>query len=84
MRDIDDIEHAKRDRDSGGNSGIEAAEQQPGDNRAYQKIDGYFHAILDGRARAYNVVGISPLVPCSYSPAGGLLPGSLQEATLLG
>jgi hypothetical protein len=84
MRDIDDIEHSKGDRYSGGDGGVESAKQQPRDNRADQKIEGYFHTILDGRTRARNVVGISPQVPLFLWPAAGLLLGSLQEATLLG
>jgi hypothetical protein len=84
VRDIDDIEHSEGDGYSGGDSGVKSAEQQPGDNRAYQKIEGYVHTILDERTRAYNVVGISPQVPLFFWPAAGLLPGSLQEATLLG
>ena len=32
MRDIDDVEHAERDRHAGGDSGVKAAEQEPRDN----------------------------------------------------
>ncbi len=32
VRDVDDVEHAERDRNAGGDGGIEAAEQQPGDD----------------------------------------------------
>jgi hypothetical protein len=63
VRDIDDIEHTKLDLESGGHGGVESAEQQPGDARAYQQIEGNVHTILDWRTRAYNVVGISPQIP---------------------
>ena len=32
MRDVDDVEHAERNRNAGGDGGIEGPEQQSGDN----------------------------------------------------
>ena len=46
MRDVDDVEHAERDRDAGGDGGVETAEQQPGDDRIDQEID--VHAVSAG------------------------------------
>ena len=39
LRDIGDIEHAERDRDADSDRGIEAAEQDPGDDRVDQQIE---------------------------------------------
>jgi hypothetical protein len=52
MRNVDDIEHAKGDRYTGGDSGVEAAEQQSCDNGVDQKIEGNVHTCLTGIAVA--------------------------------
>src|SRR5262249_18365572 len=46
MRDIDDVEHAKGNRDAYGHRGIKAAEQNPGDDRAQQQLSGNPHPAL--------------------------------------
>ena len=38
MGDVDDVEHAEGDRDADRDGGIEAAEQQPGDDGVDQQI----------------------------------------------
>ena len=51
MRDIDDVEHAERDRDAGGDRGIKAAEQKPGGDRVDQEICGNIHAQFNRHSR---------------------------------
>ena len=44
MRDIDDIEDAERDRNADCHGGVEAAEQDAGDQRIDEKLDGKIHS----------------------------------------
>ena len=58
MRDVDDVEHAERDRHAGGDGGVEAAEQKPGDNRVDQQIGGNIHAASNRRGERDEPAGI--------------------------
>ena len=44
MRDVDDVEHAERDRDADRHGRVEAAEQQARDDGVEQKVHGNAHA----------------------------------------
>src|SRR5262249_14223632 len=43
MRDVHNVEHAEGNRNAGCNSGVEAAEQKPRDNRVHQQVEGNIH-----------------------------------------
>ena len=43
VRDIDDVEHAERDRNAGGHRRVKSAEQQSCDNRVDQQIERKIH-----------------------------------------
>jgi hypothetical protein len=52
MRDVDDVEHAERDRDADRHRDVEAAKQNAGDDRVDQQFDGEVHgSILPGGLR---------------------------------
>ena len=73
MRDVDDVEDAERDRHADRHGGVEAAEQQPGDDGIDQQVPGksiplptgdWFHAdcVIGWRNRAVEMAGLaSPL-----------------------
>jgi hypothetical protein len=43
MGNVDDVQHAERDRHTDRDRGIEAAEQQPGHYGVAEEIEGHFH-----------------------------------------
>jgi hypothetical protein len=43
MGDVDDVEHAERDRHADRDRGIKAAEQKPGDDRVDQEAERNLH-----------------------------------------
>ena len=58
MRDIDDVEHAERDRHAGGDRCVESAEHQAGDDRIDQEIE--FHAGFNRRVGNRDRAGFTP------------------------
>src|SRR5262245_9842395 len=50
MRDIDDVEHSEGYRNTGGDSGIKATEQKPGDDSVDQEIERNIHTAWPGIA----------------------------------
>ncbi len=49
MRDVDNVEHAEGNRDTGRDGGVKAAEQEPRDNGIHQEIEGNIHTRLNRR-----------------------------------
>ena len=43
MGDVDDVEHAERDRHADRDGGVEAAEQQAGHHGVAEEVEGHFH-----------------------------------------
>ena len=48
MRDVDDVEHAERDRHADRHGGVEAAEQNAGDHGVDQKVEAKAHLFPPG------------------------------------
>ena len=57
MRDVDDVEHAERNRDADRHGGVEAAEQKAGDDRIDQQFEGNIHTRLNRRRRCLSIAG---------------------------
>jgi hypothetical protein len=45
VRNVHDVEHAERDRNSGSHRGVKSAKQQPGDDCVDYKIEGNIHTL---------------------------------------
>jgi hypothetical protein len=84
VRDVDDVEHAEGDRHADRHGGVEAAKENPGDDRAQQQIEG-------NHARSFTLLrGRSPRpanAPTFFTPHGCLAsliePGRLcRDASL--
>ncbi|MGA9050201.1 MAG: hypothetical protein WB422_02235, partial [Pseudolabrys sp.] len=57
MRDVDNVEHAEGNRDTGRDGSVKAAEQKPRDNRVHQQIEGNIHTRLNRRRRCLSIAG---------------------------
>jgi hypothetical protein len=71
MRDIDDVQHAEGNRDADGHGGVEPSQQQAGDKRVQQKIEGKIHARYSTGAFIARQQGVQ--VHPAVSPKGTLL-----------